>query len=407
MIGESTYIKCYLYKIYRNFILIKVWLNKLCDLHILMIEKIKIGVVGGGTNSSVGLAHLSALKLSLCYEISSGFFSRTKNVHLESQQLWDVEKVNFYDTYQSYLLSESKNIDCLLILTDTLSHYDILIKALELELPVICEKPLVSNYGQVNAISDKFCMNKNFLVTMQNYTGYPMVREIREWVTQQKLGSLFEIHLEMPQDTFLRQHANLIQLWRKTDDVIPGLHLDLGSHLLNLLDFINPGDAITKVFSTRDSYNIELSVVDSSHIMLKLESGVLVRIWFSKIALGFRNGLCAKVFGEKGSLIWNQESSDQLIYTNGSAQSLVLDVASNNCLYNHQRDARFKVGHPTGFIEAMANYYSSSYSALLNYLQGNDWKSNYIFSVDDATRNMKVLHLAEESYRASQWIDYS
>jgi len=75
--------------------------------------------------------------------------------------------------------------------------------------------------------------------TIFNYTGYPAVREMRQRVAQGKIGRVFKIMAEMPQDSYMRLQnqgkSGLIQTWRLQDGEITCLSLDLFVHLHSLV----------------------------------------------------------------------------------------------------------------------------------------------------------------------------
>lgn len=80
-------------------------------------------------------------------------------------------------------------------------------------------------------------------------------------------------------------------------------------------------------------------------------------MWYSKAALGYRNGLRGRVLGEKGSAEWLQTNPEELIEVNMYGDRFVLDKASSDIfLANQERYNRFKVGHPAGFIEEFSNH---------------------------------------------------
>ncbi|MFY4744157.1 hypothetical protein ACOTVX_11840, partial [Aliarcobacter butzleri] len=70
--------------------------------------------------------------------------------------------------------------------------------------PIICEKPLVSSLEDIEKIEKILDVNKHFLVVTNNYSGYPMVRELKQKILNNELGDILHIRLKMPQESFLR-----------------------------------------------------------------------------------------------------------------------------------------------------------------------------------------------------------
>ena len=54
-------------------------------------------------------------------------------------------------------------------------------------IPVICEKALATSVQEVAAINSQLHKGKGFLAVTYNYTGYPMLRELRQMVMKSVL----------------------------------------------------------------------------------------------------------------------------------------------------------------------------------------------------------------------------
>ena len=98
----------------------------------------------------------------------------------------------------------------------------------------------------------------SFLRSISNYTGYPMVEELKAIVSSGTLGDLCHIHCEMPQETYLRVDSEgkpiKPQDWRlKDDNRVPTVSLDLGIHIFNLIDYITEERPL-KVTSTTSNH---------------------------------------------------------------------------------------------------------------------------------------------------------
>ena len=53
-----------------------------------------VGVLGGGINSAVGRAHMSALRLDGNWDIQAAHFSRNPEVNLKSASLWRPKRLH-------------------------------------------------------------------------------------------------------------------------------------------------------------------------------------------------------------------------------------------------------------------------------------------------------------------------
>jgi predicted dehydrogenase len=129
------------------------------------------------------------------------------------------------------LLNEKDNIDAVVILTPNNQHIEQIIYAMELNIPIICEKALTTNYNEIQRIKE--LENNNFISVVFNYLCYPMLKELKEIIKRGELGKITQLQIEMQQEGFLRlRDGNPMkpQDWRLVDGVVPTISLDLGSH---------------------------------------------------------------------------------------------------------------------------------------------------------------------------------
>ena len=85
---------------------------------------------------------------------------------------------------------------------------------------------------------------------------------------------------------------------------------------------------------------------------------------YSKTALGNRNGLRVRIYGEKRQRRMVQIDPENLTSAIRAGRFLndrTGDTCEANLCYN-----RFKAGHPAGFIEAFGNYYMDVADCLNN-----------------------------------------
>lgn len=200
--------------------------------------------------------------------------------------------------------------------------------------------------------------------------------------------------LEMPQDSFIKVDSggkfSLPQEWRRRDYAIPTITLDLGVHLHSLTKFIFEQDLVVEGSFVRESKLGKLSgVVDDVSISAFLESGVPVDFWYSKVALGCKNGLKVTIFGETESLCWYQERPDEVSVSDSSGKITILRRGDSGLLEaNDVRYTRFKGGHPTGFIEAMGNYYEDIALNLLGSSAERSGLDRNLFNFQDAQNGL-------------------
>lgn len=365
------------------------------------MEKIKLGFIGGGINSAIGLTHKIAAEIDSKFEIIAGVFSRNNKVNLNTANEWNIK--NVYNNHIDMIEKERNNIDAVVILTPTNTHYDTIMDISHYKIPIICEKTLTTSSKKALEIKELY--KNNFLVVTYNYTGYPMVREFKNMIKENVIGEVFYVNIRMPQESFIKVNSdnstNTPQSWRLKDYEVCTLSLDLGTHLSNMVYFLTEQKPM-EVIATQDSKG-HFNVIDNILCIINYEK-IKCNMWYSKSTLGHKNGLAVEAYGSKGSLFWNQMNPEILEYTDKYGNKNILDRShSMVTVSNQQRYNRFKVGHPAGFIEAFGNYYDDIYNSLIKYKSGNEWKSEYLFCVDNAIEGLMLMEAIEKSIRNKRW----
>ena len=295
------------------------------------MKKLKLGFVGGGVNSAVGRTHKIASEIDSKFEVVCGAFSRHADINKKTGEEYCLSTDKVYDSWIDLVKKEKNNIDALVILTPTPTHKDIVIQALEFGIPVICEKSLASNISDGVKILETVDLQKGFLVVTYNYTGYPMVREIRGMVRNGVLGKIQQIHIEMPQEGFLRLtvegKAQIPQQWRLLDDEIPTVSLDLGVHIHNMVQFLI-GEKPIRVVSKQNNYGNFNGIFDNVICIAEYSNNITCNFWYGKTALGQSNGLRMRIFGEKGSIEWFQLYPEEIFYCDNVGNRQKIDKSS-------------------------------------------------------------------------------
>ena len=125
----------------------------------------------------------------------------------------------------------------------------------------------------------------------------------------------------------------------------------------------------------------------------------------SKTAIGHRNGLQVRVYGDIGSAKWLQLNPDELELNFNDGRREILDRAGQ-CDYAHQfRYNRMKPGHPTGFVEAFANLYSDIAEELTFFQQGKKSQKPYVFGLEHAADGLNLFAAAKRSTQTLTWED--
>lgn len=364
-----------------------------------MATPLRMGFIGGALNSAIGVTHKISSQMDGDFILTAGCFSRNKEMNRQTARAWGVSETALYDDAFELIRSEHTNLDVIVILTPTPAHFEILQACLEYKLPVICEKALVASVGQAKEIEALVSRLEGKLFVTFNYTGYPMIRELRQRIEKGEFGKIQQVMVEMPQEGFARVREDgstpLPQGWRQVDGEIPTVSLDLGVHIHHLVEFLTsqiPRD----VYAVNSTFARVPNVVDTVNIISRFNDEMVCNYWYGKGALGYRNGLKIRIFGTEKSAEWVQMDPEIVRMTDNAGTTTLLDrTAYCNSVANLPRYCRFKAGHPAGFIEAFANYYADIATAL----RGE--RNAYAVEAPAAVRGLEFFKKAQESAEIS------
>jgi len=371
------------------------------------ISRLKIAFIGGGINSAVGSAHCSAISLDNVFDLVAGCFSRHKEINYETAERYKVSKNRTYDSIDELITSEKNNVDAVIVLTPTSQHASQVMNLINNDIPVICEKYLACSVAEVEQIKTALQKKNGFLAVIYNYLGYPMIRELRHMIQKGILGKINHIQIEMPQEGFImiNQEGKPIipQEWRLKDGIVPTISLDLGVHLHMFIKYLINERPINVVAKSETIGNFS-EIVDNVNCIIEYTNNLTCNMWYSKIAIGNRNGLKITIYGSEASAEWLQEVPEILHLADVKSNRWKIDRGNQEVeISNQQRYTRFKAGHPAGFIEAFANYYQDIANALQNYKKSNIINFKDCFGIEEAYEGIRLLEAIQRSGKSRTW----
>lgn len=363
---------------------------------------LSLGFIGGALNSAVGYTHFNSSRLDGHFRVDCGCFSRNPQRNAQAARVYGVNDDRTHANWTALLEAEKGKVDALLVITPTPEHADIVVAALHAGYSVICEKALATSSAECRVIADAVQRNNGFLAVTYNYSGYPMVRELRRLIAVGALGRIHQIHIEMPQEGFMRRAA-APQAWRLKDETLPTVSLDLGVHVHHLVQFLT-GKSPLEVIGDQSTYGPFHNVINNVYCLARYEDDLRVQSWFGKTALGYRNGLRIRVFGGEASAEWFQMEPEDLHISQADGRHVVLDRGSGEPnMACEQRYNRFKPGHPSGFIEAFANLYADIADQLRQFQTGETLRNDYVYGVHQSEEGLRFLEAIATSAAKKSW----
>ena len=368
-----------------------------------MTQLLRIGIVGGGANSAIGPAHLAAIRMDGKYTIGPCAFSHLEDENRLSHDIYGLPWSGHPSSLGAWLDQHRSEIDIVALLTPSTDHAAHILEIASRQMSFITEKPVACSIDEIEKIQRVLSQVKGIEARfIHNYSGYPMFREMVLRLEQGQIGNVHHVRIEMPSDGFARESVTgKPQIWRQSDPEIPMIMLDLGTHMHHLV-CVAVGKSQSRVSARMNKFVNSLGVVDNVEIWEQRADSISVSYWLSKAHLGVKNGLQIEVYGHEGALIWQQMDPDHLTE---------IDMNSNRTTVNRgviqaaaSRRDRFKAGHPTGFIEAFANFYSDLAEDIWA-VRGGLVPSRWIRPIDDAFEGLRFLEAAARSHKTSSWID--
>ena len=381
-------------------------------------RKIRYGMVGGGPDAFIGAVHRKAAALDGEIDLVAGAFSASpeKSQQQGGELLLDSNRV--YDSYQEMAekesaLPEGERIDFVSIVTPNHVHFGVAKTFIEAGFHVVCDKPMTTTLEDAEALCGLVKQHDVVFALTHNYTGYPMVKQARELISQGTLGSVRKIVVEYPQGwlaTFLEGEGAKQAVWR-TDPTQAGVSScigDIGSHAENLAHYIT-GLELEEICADLTTFVDGRQLEDDGNILVHYKGGARGVLYASQISVGEENNLRIRVYGTAASLEWHQENPNYLyvrfpdgpehVYKRGN--DYVAPVAAHN--------SRLPFGHPEAFIEAFANVYVNAARTLAAKLSGEtpDEFDTDFPTVQDGARGVHFIHKAVKSGNQRGWVDAS
>ena len=341
------------------------------------------------------------------FSLESGCFSRRDDVNRASAEAWGVEPNRVYASYEAMLDGEKGGLDAVVVLTPVGDHATMIEHCLERGYNVISEKPLTGSVAECERIARALQKSNQFLSVTFNYTGYPMVRELRHRVQRGDFGHIHAVRLTMQQEGFSRLGADGTpvspQAWRLQDGEIPTVSLDLGTHVVHLLEYV-AGKTPVEVMGRMNSFGNFPNVIDDVDMSFNCADGSFAHAWWSKSALGHSNGLSIELYGAEGSARWVQIDPELLVLRDTGGQETRIHRGSRGVMVaNEPRYNRFKAGHPSGFIEAFANCYWDIADALDAHYAGTSGLPFNVFGMTESLRTLLTLEAGTRSSVSRHW----
>ena len=378
------------------------------------IDGLTYGQVGGGEGSFIGPVHRTVISMNGQARIVAGSFSHDYEKTLRTAKQLGISEDRAYKDFREMAEKEGQRedkIDFVVITAPNHLHYEAAKAFLENGINVVCDKPLCFTVEEAEDLI-RITREKDleFMVTY-TYTGYPMVREAKKLIASGAIGKIRIVMAEYPQDWLadrVELEGNTQAVWR-TDPKYAGISCsvgDLGTHVENLVHFIT-GLEIEKLSARLETFLEGRPLDDNAYILLKYNTGASGNYWVSQVAVGNANSLKIRVFGDEGSIEWEQENPEVLKISKKGGPTEYYVKGGGYLTGAGQSATRLPAGHPEGYFEAFANLYRFYENKLIAKKLHIEPELDEVFpTVVDGARGVKFVHdCVKSSKNNSIWVD--
>jgi predicted dehydrogenase len=225
------------------------------------------------------------------------------------------------------------------------------------------------------------------------YTGYPMVRQMRDLIANGDLGTIQRIDAQYYQgwinSIIHGTESRITGVWR-LDPKFAGSSScmgDIGVHAFNLIEYTT-GLEVKEILSDLSSVKEGVALDLDGTVLLRFGDKLKGVIRSSQVCGGEENNLTIAVYGSKASFKWAQEDPNYLYMLSDSEPTKVFKPAHG---YNEQfaeKSHTMPSGHPEGIYEALANIYKGAAKSI----KGEEFNTGEFPTVHDGVRGMKFIH---------------
>jgi predicted dehydrogenase len=376
-----------------------------------MAKKIRLGILGGGGDSLIGILHRVASQINDNYEIVGGVFNPNFEDNMAFAKQIDVPTDRIYKDFDTLIqeemkLPESERIQVCSILTPNFLHFPMAKKLLENGFHVICEKPMTTSLEEAKILQAAHKKAGTVFVLTHTYTGYPMVREMRERIKAGELGKIHKVDAQYYQgwiNTIIHDKAKRSSVWRLDPEKagISSCMGDIGVHAFNLIEYTTGLQVKSLLCDFNYLYEDNKMDVDGT-VLIRLGDHVKGVIRSSQVATGEENGLAITIYGEKAAFKWEQENPNYLYKLSDTEP---LQVLKPGHAYNSKLSldgTKLPPGHPEGIFDSMANIYKGAARAI----RGEKYNDGEFPTMLDGVRGMDFIESTVASHKnGNTWVD--
>ncbi len=304
----------------------------------------------------------------------------------------------------------SDDIDLVDIGTPNDLHAPMAIEALKAGKAVACEKPLADTWESAKKMVQSAKKWKCPTFVWFNYRRCPAVALARQIVKEGRLGRIYHVRAQYLQEWGGKETPLLWRFVKKHAG--SGAHGDLNAHIIDMARFITDAE-VTEVSALAETFIKERvipgtkkkckSTVDDAVLFIgRMDNGAVASFEATRLATGRKNANQIEINGEKGSLYFNFERMNELMFFDASAPKhlqgwtniLVTRPDVHPYYYAWWPEAHI-IGYEHGFVNMVAD---------ICRILGGKKPEVPMPDFSDALKTQQVLEAALISAKEKRWV---
>lgn len=381
--------------------------------------KLRLGMIGGGQGAFIGAVHRIAARMDDQYELVCGAFSSDPAKSKASGLLLNIKEDRVYNSWQELIeqekqLPKDERVQVISIVTPNHVHFAPAKEALENGFHIILDKPATFSLQEAKDLQKIIEQTGNLFCLTHTYTGYPMVKEAKQFVISGKLGEIRKVYVEYPQGWLSKYEEggdNKQASWRTdpSKSGIAGAMGDIGTHAFNLCEYVS-GLEITKLCADINIVVKGRQLDDDGAVLLKFNNGASGVLVATQVAAGEENNVKIRVYGEKGGIEWQQADANTLQVKILDQPVEIWRTGGSYTSSSAQQNTRTPAGHPEGYLEAFANLYKNFALTVKAKIAGKTLEPEYLDfpGIKEGVRGMAFIENVIASGKSDKkWTDFT
>jgi len=375
------------------------------------MKKIKMGMIGGGIGAFIGDAHRRASRICNDYELVGGVFDVDYEKSKEFAVMEGISLDRCYKSVDALIKAElampaKERMEVIAIVTPNALHFPFAKKFLNNGFHLVCEKPMTITVKEALELERLVAKNKLTFALTHTYTGYPMVRQMRDLIAKGVLGTIQRIDAQYYQgwiNAIIHGGGTRITgVWR-LDPKHAGASScmgDIGVHAFNLIEYTT-GLEVKEILSDLNSVKDGIKLDLDGTVLLRFSKKLKGVIRASQVCGGLENDITISVYGSKASLRWGQENPNYLYMFSDSEPIKVYKPAHSYNGKLAEEGHTMPSGHPEGIYEALANIYKGAAKSI----RKQKFNPAEFPTVHDGVRGMKFIHaVVNSNTKGNTWV---